>query len=316
MADKVAIVGCGLIGRAWAISFARGGFDVSLFDTDDNAVGGALDTIAALLADLATRDMLRGHTAAEVRMRITGGASLSATLAGAAHVQENAPEDINIKRELFAKLDAAADKDAVLASSSSAILPSRFTDGLAGKSRCLVAHPINPPYLVPAVELVPAPWTDAAVVERTRRRLAAIGQTPIVMRRELDGFIMNRLQGALLHEAFRLVAEGYATTEDIDAAICKGIGLRWAFMGPFETIDLNAPGGVRDYVSRYGGLYRTLAQSQAVPALWSGELLDRIEAERKQRLPRAGLAGRQQWRDRRLMALAIHMAEAEKDIGS
>lgn len=136
------------------------------------------------------------------------------------------------------------------------------------------------------------------------------------MRRELDGFIMNRLQGALLHEAFRLVAEGYASPEDVDAGICKGIGLRWAFMGPFETIDLNAPGGVRDYVNRYEGLYQTLAQSQSVPVRWSGELLDRLEAERFRRLPRADLAERQKWRDRRLMALAIHMAEADKEIGS
>jgi L-gulonate 3-dehydrogenase len=180
----------------------------------------------------------------------------------------------------------------------------------------LVAHPINPPYLVPAVELVPAPWTEPEVVERTRRRLATIGQAPIVMRRELDGFIMNRLQGALLHEAFRLVAEGYASTEDVDAGICEGIGLRWAFMGPFETIDLNAPGGVRDYVARYGGLYRTIAQSQTAAVPWSGELLDRIEAERRRRLPRADLADRQRWRDRRLMALAVHKANADKDIGS
>jgi L-gulonate 3-dehydrogenase len=309
MADKAAIVGSGLIGRAWAISFARGGFDVSLFDVDDKAVADALNTIAALLADLEASDMLRGQTAAEVRARIAGAPSLLAALAGAAHVQENAPENIEIKREVFAKLDAAADKDAVF-------LPSHFTDRLAGKTRCLVAHPINPPYLVPAVELVPAPWTNSAILERTRQRLAAIGQTPIMMRRELDGFIMNRLQGALLQEAFRLVAEGYASTEDVDAGIRKGIGLRWAFMGPFETIDLNAPGGVRDYVNRYEGLYRTLAQTQAVPVRWSGELLDRIEAERKRRLPRSKLAERQQWRDRRLMALAIHIAEAEKDIGS
>lgn len=316
MIDKIAIIGSGLIGRAWAISFARGGHQVALFDADDKAVASALGTIAALLSDLEMRGMLKGQRAAEVRARIDGVGSLEAALTGAAHVQENAPEDVEVKREIFAKLDAAAEGHAALASSSSAILPSSFTAGLAGKSRCLVAHPINPPYLIPAVELVPAPWTDPQVVERTRQRLAAIGQAPIVMRRELDGFIMNRLQGALLHEAFRLVAEGYASTEDVDAGICKGIGLRWAFMGPFETIDLNAPGGVRDYVTRYEGLYRTLAQSQTVPVRWSGELLDRVEAERRRHLPRADLAERQKWRDRRLMALAIHMAEADKEIGS
>ncbi len=316
MSDIVAIIGSGLIGRAWAISFARGGHRVMLFDSNPKAVPSALTAIAGLLANLEAVNMLGGQTAAEVRARMEAAGSLEAALAGAAHVQENAPEDVEIKRALFAKLDAAADRQAVLASSSSAILPSRFTAGLAGRSRCLVAHPINPPYLIPAVELVPAPWTDPAVVERTRQRLTLIGQVPIVMRRELGGFIMNRLQGALLHEAFRLVAEGYASTEDVDAGICKGIGLRWAFMGPFETIDLNAPGGVRDYVNRYEGLYQHLAQSQAVPVQWSGEVLDRVEAERRRRLPRIDLAARQQWRDRRLMALAIHFTEAEKEIGS
>jgi L-gulonate 3-dehydrogenase len=316
MTEKVAIVGSGLIGRAWAISFARGGHRVSLFDPDEKAVASALGTIADLLSDLELRGMLAGQRAGEVRARIEGAISLEEVLSGAVHVQENAPEDVEIKRQVFAKLDAAVDGQAVLASSSSAILPSNFTAGLTGRSRCLVAHPINPPYLVPAVELVPAPWTEPEVVERTRRRLATIGQAPIVMRRELDGFIMNRLQGALLHEAFRLVAEGYASTEDVDAGICEGIGLRWAFMGPFETIDLNAPGGVRDYVARYGGLYRTIAQSQTAAVPWSGELLDRIEAERRRRLPRADLADRQRWRDRRLMALAVHKANADKDIGS
>ena len=272
MNDKVAIVGSGLVGRAWAISFARGGHDVVLFDTDDKAVANALRTVEGVLTKLELTGMLKGQTAIEVRSQINGAPSLEAALAGPAHVQENAPEELEVKREIFAKLDAAAERNAVLASSSSGILPSRISDELAGKSRCLVAHPINPPHLIPAVEIVPAPWTDPQVVERTRQRLAAIGQAPIVMRRELDGFIMNRLQGALLHEAFRLVAEGYASPEDVDAGICKGIGLRWAFMGPFETIDLNAPGGVRDYVNRYEGLYQTLAQSQSVPVRWSGEL--------------------------------------------
>lgn len=315
MAEKVAIIGAGLIGRAWAISFARGGRRVALYDEESAIVARTLETIATLLADLEARAMLAGQSAAEVRARIAGAASIAEALDGAAHVQENVPEQLAAKRAIFARIDALAAPHAVLASSSSAILPSRFTETLPGRHRCLIAHPINPPYLVPAVELVPAPWTDPAVIERTRRLMSEIGQAPIVMRRELDGFIMNRLQGALLQEAFRLVAGGYASAEDIDAGICKGIGLRWAFMGPFETIDLNAPGGVADYVARYEGLYRTLAASQAEPVPWSGALTARIEAERSKTLPRARLAERQQWRDRRLMALALHLAQDEKEIG-
>ncbi|HWA80980.1 MAG TPA: 3-hydroxyacyl-CoA dehydrogenase NAD-binding domain-containing protein, partial [Acetobacteraceae bacterium] len=212
MPEKIAIIGAGLIGRAWAITFARGGRRVALYDTDPRRVEETLRTAADLIRDLESRAMLAGQTTAQVTSRISAADTIGSALEGALHVQENVPEDLEAKRVIFAELDKAAAPEAVLASSSSAILPSRFTESLAGRHRCLVAHPINPPYLVPAVELVPASWTEPAIIERTRALMSAIGQAPIVMRRELDGFIMNRLQGALLHEAFRLVAQGYATT--------------------------------------------------------------------------------------------------------
>ena len=126
-------------------------------------------------------------------------------------------------------------------------------------------HPINPPYLIPAAEIVPAPWTRPDSSSARARFLAAAGHAPIVMKRELDGFIMNRLQGALLEEAFRLVADGYASVEDVDIGIREGLALRWSFMGPFETIDLNAPGGVRDYVERYQSHLRELLRADAAP---------------------------------------------------
>jgi L-gulonate 3-dehydrogenase len=176
-------------------------------------------------------------------------------------------------------------------------------------------HPINPPYLVPAAEVVPAPWTDPSVVERTREFLVAAGHAPIVMKREVDGFVMNRLQGALLQEAFRLVEEGYASVEDVDIGIRDGLALRWSFMGPFETIDLNAPGGVRDYVERYEPLYARMHASQQRMADWKGELLDAIEADRRAKLPKDRLVERQVWRDRRLMALAAHKHRADEEIG-
>ena len=204
---------------------------------------------------------------------------------------------------------------AVIASSTSALLPSAFTEGLAGRGRCLVAHPINPPYLVPAVEIVPAPWTEPATVERTRRIMAGAGHAPVVLKREIDGFIVNRLQGALLQEAFRLVADGDASIEDVDAAIRDGLALRWSFMGPFETIDLNAPGGVRDYVARYHGIYDRLFEEQTRRADWQGPVLDTIEADRQARLDRKEIAKRAGWRDRRLMALAAHKRAAAREIG-
>jgi 3-hydroxyacyl-CoA dehydrogenase len=315
MAEKVAIVGCGLIGRAWAVSFARGGYSVALFDPERGRAAEAIGFVKSVLPDLAANDLLAGQSAETIIGRLAEAPSLEAALQAAVHVQENTFEDLEVKRAVFGDLDRLAAPETVLASSSSALLPSSFTDGLAGRQRCLVVHPINPPYLVPAAEVVPAPWTDAAVVERTRKLMVALGQAPIVMKREIDGFVMNRLQGGLLQEAFRLVVEGYASAEDVDIGICQGIGLRWSFMGPFETIDLNAPGGVRDYIERYEGLYQKLWQTQSHIVPWGGATADRVEGERDKKVSRKALAERQRWRDRRLMALSAHKRRADEDIG-
>jgi len=312
---RVAIIGTGLVGRAWAISYARAGHEVALWDESAQAPEQALAFIRAAAPELAAHDLLGGATPQALLARIRIERELGAALAGAAHVQESAPEQVKVKRELFTRLDQLAPTEAVLASSTSAILPSLFTEHLASRQRCLVVHPINPPYLVPAAEVVPAPWTAREIVERTRDFLLAAGHAPIVMKRELTGFVMNRMQGALLEEAFRLVADGYASAEDVDIGIREGLALRWSFMGPFETIDLNAPGGVRDYVERYQGIYEELFPQMRRRVDWAGGVLDTIERERREKLPRDKLGARSLWRDRRLMALAAHKRRASKDIG-
>ncbi len=312
--SKIALIGLGLVGRAWAITFARAGHDVALWDERPDAAVEALRYADEVLPDLAANALLR-DSPADVRACMRRASTLEEALDGASHVQESTPEDVSLKRQVFARLDALAADGAVLASSTSAILPSRFTEALPGRARSLVVHPINPPYLIPAVEVVPAPWTDAAVVERTAALMRSAGHAPIVMKREIDGFLMNRLQGAMLEEAFRLVAEGYASVEDIDIGIRDGLAMRWSFIGPFETIDLNAPGGVRDYAKRYQRTYEEIFASSQWRADWSGPVMDTIEADRRKRLPADRLAARQAWRDRRLMALAAHKARAAEDIG-
>jgi 3-hydroxyacyl-CoA dehydrogenase len=310
-----AVIGSGFVGRAWAISFARAGHDVAIWDRDPGAPAAARTYIETVLGDLDRNDLLDGQAPAVVLGHISAVGDLATALDGATHVQENTPEDVAVKRAVFAELDALAPPEATLASSTSAILPSAFTEALPGRARCLVVHPINPPYLIPAAEVVPAPWTDTAVVERTRTFLVAAGHAPLVMKRELDGFIMNRMQGALLEEAFRLVDEGYATTEDVDVGIREGLALRWSFMGPFETIDLNAPGGVRDYVTRYQSIYETIFPQTQHRADWAGPVLERVEAERRARLAQGDLGERQVWRDRRLMALAAHKRTSDRAFG-
>ncbi len=313
---RVAVIGCGFIGRAWAITFARAGHDVALWDEDPETPHRAIDFAASVAPDLAANDLLGGVDPQVLLARLRAEKTLPAALAGADHVQENAPERLDLKKALFAELNRLAPQHAVLASSSSAILPSHFTEHLTHRHRCLVIHPINPPYLIPAAEVVPAPWTSPEIVERARDFLIAAGQAPIVMKRELDGFVMNRMQGALLEEAFRLVADGFASTEDVDIGIREGLALRWSFMGPFETIDLNAPAGVCDYVERYQGIYSNLFTQMQRRVDWAGPVLAQIERERRAKLPADQLAERQKWRDRRLMALAAHKRRAARNIGT
>jgi 3-hydroxyacyl-CoA dehydrogenase len=275
-----------------------------------------VDYITGVLDDLAANDLLNGQSTSTVLSRITPCVTLEEALAVASHVQENTPEDLATKIKVFERLDAVARPDAVLSSSTSALLPSKFTEGLKGRGRCIVVHPINPPYLIPAAEVVPAPWTTPETVERTRQFLVSAGHAPLVMKKELDGFIMNRMQGALLEEAFRLVADGYASVEDVDTGIRDGLALRWSFMGPFETIDLNAPGGVRDYAERYQRIYENLFPQMQRRVDWTGAVMEEVEKDRRRKLPADKLQERQVWRDRRLMALAAHKKKASKEIGS
>lgn len=311
MADtpKTAIIGSGLIGCGWAVAFARGGCSVALYDENAEAAHRASATFAALADELEAEGMLDGQTAADIIGRVEIANDLDAALAGAVHVQENAPEKLEIKQAVFADLDARAPRDAILASSTSALLPSAFTEHVAGRERCLVAHPINPPSLIPAVEIVPAPWTNADAMDRCTALMERIGQKPIRMAREIDGFIMNRLQGALLQEAFRLVANGIASPEDVDTGLRDGLAPRWALLGPFETIDLNAPGGVRDYVARYGPMYARIAATQREHPDWTGKTLDRIDAARRATLPLAQISEAQAERDSRLVRMMKHLRD-------
>lgn len=304
MEKTIAVIGAGLIGRAWAMVFARAGWRVRLHDREGAQLGAARSFIAASLDEQAGYGLVADAPAALARVDCVPG--LADALAGVDWVQENLPEILAVKREVFALLDRHAPPEAVLASSTSAIPASQFTEELSGRARCLVAHPVNPPHLVPVVELCGAPWTAPAVVERAKRVYAEVGQVPIVVNREIDGFILNRLQGALLAEAMRLVGEGYVSAADLDKTVRDGLGLRWSFMGPLATIELNAPGGIADYCARYSGFYRRLAEAPPAPSVWDAQSATRVAGTLGPPPGAQALAVRTRWRDRRLMALAQH----------
>ena len=302
--ERIAVVGAGLIGRAWAIVFARAGHSVRLWDKVPGVAEASLGTIRERLADLRAAGLVQEAPEA-IAARITPAATLADCVEGAAHVQENGPERLASKQELFAELDRLCPPEVVLASSTSGIPASEFTANLAGRACCLVAHPVNPPYLVPLVELVGAPWTDPAVVARTRALMERVGQVPVTAFKETKGFVLNRLQAALVAEAFRLVRDGVMSVEDVDRCVKDGFGLRWSFMGPFETIDLNAPGGVADYAERFGPLMGGITHEQT-PFDYDAPTVSAVAAERRAALPLEKIEERSAWRDRRLMALVAH----------
>ena len=204
------------------------------------------------------------------------------------------------------RLPELAGPGVILASSTSGIPCSAFTEGLPGRARCLVAHPVNPPHLVPVVELSGAPWTSEDTIARARAIFDAVKQAPITVKKEIEGFILNRLQAALVGEAFRLVQEGYVTPRDLDTTVAEGLGLRWSFLGPFATIELNAPGGIADYCVRYGGLLGRVIADPPSPDVFGPEGAAKIVEAWGETPSPAEVAARSARRDRRLAALAAH----------
>ena len=297
----VGIVGVGLIGRAWSNVFSRAGWDVRLYDAHDETLAAAPERIRQSLNDLAEHGLVNDAEAAA--RRISVAASLEDAVGDVDLVQESGPERIDDKIEIYKQLDAAAGPDTILASSSSAIVASRFTEELAGRNRCLIAHPVNPPHVVPIVEICGAPWTDADVIARARESTSPSGRCAIEVKKEVDGFILNRMQAVLLSEAFRLVGEGYVTADDLDKTIAHGLGLRWSFMGPFETIELNAPGGIRDYCERFGPTMYGLSKLPVTEDLWNKENIDRVLASWGRSPTPEQIAEKSAWRDDRLAAL-------------
>ena len=256
--EKVALIGCGLIGQSWAISFLRAGFDVSLFDPVEGVTVQAKENIKAKLSDLQNHGLLENKNISDYLDKIHLARDISQAVGGSIYVQESGPEDLDIKKELTKNIDAATSDDIPIASSTSGIPTSLYASDVQGKYRCLVAHPINPPHLIPAVEIVPAPFTSEAITQNVKEIIISIDKEPLELKKEIPGFVVNRLQGALLSEAFNLVKDGISTAEDIDKAISQGLGLRWSFMGPFQTIHLNAPEGIAGYVERYEKMYREM----------------------------------------------------------
>ena len=299
---RVAVVGGGSIGVSWAVVFARAGAAVTLFEPDAERRADVPGDLGGRLERLA-RGGLLDEPVAGLAARVALVESVEAAVDGAVHVQECAPERLDVKRELFAVIDGAAAPDTVLASSSSMLTAGSFASELNGRGRCLVAHPANPPYLLPVVEVVPAPFTDTEVVEVTSDLLRAAGMSPVVIAREIEGFVLNRLQGALLREAYCLVRDGVASATDVDRVVRDGPGRRWALMGPFETAELNTRGGIEAHVERMGAAYARMGAERGQHDPWTPDLVTRVAEDLHRRLPPERWEEHVAWRDDALIEL-------------
>ncbi|MEM8986907.1 MAG: 3-hydroxyacyl-CoA dehydrogenase [Pseudomonadota bacterium] len=307
---KIACIGAGNVGRAWAIVFARAGYDVSLYDQDTAALKAAVDAIAENVADLERYELIQ--SAADLKNRISYDTDLDICLSQAIYIQESVSENIDVKREVFQQLDSATAQNVILASSTSELLPSSFFNAASRPERCIIAHPVNPPYLIPLVEICPGDATAQGVLETGKQILECAGMAPVVLAREIRGFLLNRLQAAVVGEALHLTGAGFCTPSDIEAVMTKGLGLRWAFIGPFMTSHLNASGGYKDYMKVFSDPYRRMIDDLKLQYPWKDGLFEEIEADLSRHIPAGAVSDGQSWRDRRLMALLKHLNTAEK----
>ena len=298
---NIGVIGGGLIGASWAAIFSKSGFNVFVYDPYPDLFDTYESRVTSFLEELKTID--ETINVEESLNRINANVTIEDLCSNVEYIQESAPEILSVKQELFAKLDNLAPEEVVIGSSSSAMPISSITQNLKGQHRCIITHPANPPHLIPCVEICPGENTSNRTIEKTKEIFTASGASIVNVKKEIDGFILNRLQGALLNEAMRLYSDGYASSDEIDATIRDGLGLRWAFMGPFETIDLNAPGGIKDYISRYGPIFVEMAKNQTKIPDWSEEAGKKLELERRKILGHEELEDRAKKRNQLLKTL-------------
>jgi 3-hydroxyacyl-CoA dehydrogenase len=303
MMSTVAVVGAGVIGRSWALVFARAACNVRVYDFVPEQAKRARAWFEAELDRNRVGGVLTAAQTAAYRERVRWCGTLEDALANAEYVQESGPESFELKESIFAELDQAAGSEAILASSTSAHDIAEITAGLAAARRCIVAHPVNPPHVIPVVEVLPGRETTNEVVERTCAFLAEVGQTPVRLKRYVPGFLLNRMQAALVREAVNLVDSGVADVDAVDAVIRDGLGLRWALLGPFGVAHTNADGGIRSYFARYGEAYRDLMDDLGPTPTFDAALVEHLGRGTEAMLRGVSHAELLRWRDRLVIGI-------------
>lgn len=308
---KVAIVGCGLIGQSWAMIFASAGYKVYIYDVLSEQIENAKNMIQNSLKDYQEKGCLKGSLSLEEQFSlITGTSVLKECLEDAIFIQESVPEILQIKHQVYRGIDMFMSDNAILSSSSSTYLPSVLSEHISHRSQFIVSHPVNPPYFIPLVELVPAAWTSERVVKRTREIMTEIGMKPVTLTTEIRGFALNRIQFAIINECYNLVQDGVLSAKDIDRVMCEGLGLRYAFLGPLETMHLNSS-GIEDYCKRFGSSIFEVSKTFKPTPLLEGKGLEEVVRQVNQMSPISKISERVKWRDECLHKL-MQLKESNK----
>ncbi len=303
---KVAVVGGGLIGHGWATLLAWQGYSVNLYRRVEETLAPTIGRIRSNLEFLAQNGLMEADEVGTAIQRIDATADLEEAVAGCDYVQESVLERLPIKIELFARLDRLTPPSAILASSTSTLAMTKIAADTRRSDRCIVAHPWNPPYLVPLVELVPGETTSKATVEETRKFMEQLGKVPVVQNKETVGAIGNRITAAIWREAINIVLEGIAGPEEVDRAITAGLGLRLAAMGTFLTYHLGGgEGGLAAYLAHLGPTmaerWKTLGSFVSLSEEDIEELVSSVE--RMELVRSMSMEELVKWRDERLATL-------------
>jgi 3-hydroxypropionate dehydrogenase (NADP+) len=252
---KVACVGAGLIGQGWATLFSSAGLEVALQDVSQAVLEKALGGVRSNLLFLEANNFLKQGDAQAALKKIEMKTLIGEAVGHADYVQESVPDDYAIKKKVFKELDGAAPGHAILASSSSGLLMTEIQKATRRPERCVLVHPVLPVYLIPLVEIVGGEQTSRETVIAADDFMKRLGKVPVLLKREVPGYIINRFQAALVREAIDLVDKGVASAEEVDKAFCMGIGLRDPIIGPFLRIHL-AGGGVERFIETLSQSYR------------------------------------------------------------